>query len=149
MGKLGTFGERLTELMAETELTAKGLAERLGVSSSTVYRWKNDACSIRLSNLIAVSDFFEATFDFLLGRCDDNQFSKPSALPRRFDLCVRHIMKEVKMSIYKMSIYKMKQLSRYDGKSLEKWRKSDPTAYTLEALADLFDCSVDHLLGRD
>ena len=64
MGKLGTFGERLTELMAETELTAKGLAERLGVSSSTVYRWKNDACSIRLSNLIAVSDFFEATFDF-------------------------------------------------------------------------------------
>ena len=66
MGKLGTFGERLTELMAETELTAKGLAERLGVSSSTVYRWKNDACSIRLSNLIAVSDFFEATFDFLL-----------------------------------------------------------------------------------
>ena len=45
MGKLGTFGERLTELMAETELTAKGLAERLGVSSSTVYRWKNDACS--------------------------------------------------------------------------------------------------------
>lgn len=29
MGKLGTFGERLTELMAETELTAKGLAERL------------------------------------------------------------------------------------------------------------------------
>ena len=144
MGKLGTFGERLTELMAETELTAKGLAERLGVSSSTVYRWKNDACSIRLSNLIAVSDFFEATFDFLLGRCDDNQFSKPSALPRRFDLCVRHIMKEVKMSIYKM-----KQLSRYDGKSMEKWRKSDPTAYTLEALADLFDCSVDHLLGRD
>ena len=134
MGKLGTFGERLTELMAETELTAKGLAERLGVSSSTVYRWKNDACSIRLSNLIAVSDFFEATFDFLLGRCDDNQFSKPSALPRRF---------------VKMSIYKMKQLSRYDGKSLEKWRKSDPTAYTLEALADLFDCSVDHLLGRD
>ena len=93
MGKLGTFGERLTELMAETELTAKGLAERLGVSSSTVYRWKKDACSIRLSNLIAVSDFFEATFDFLLGRCDDNQFSKPSALPRRFDLCVRHIMK--------------------------------------------------------
>ena len=42
MGKLGTFGERLTELMAETELTAKGLAERLGVSSSTVYRWKNE-----------------------------------------------------------------------------------------------------------
>lgn len=46
MGKLGTFGERLAELMSETELTAKGLAERLGVSSSTVYRWKNDACSI-------------------------------------------------------------------------------------------------------
>ena len=144
MGKLGTFGERLTELMAETELTAKSLAERLGVSSTTVYRTKNDACSIRLSNLTAVSDFFEATFDFLLGRCDDNQFSKPSASPRRFDLCVRHIMKEVKMSIYKM-----KQLSRYDGKSLEKWRKSDPTAYTLETLADLFDCSIDHLLGRD
>ena len=144
MGKLGTFGERLAELMSETELTAKGLAERLGVSSSTVYRWKNDACSIRLANLIAVSDFFEATFDFLLGRCDDNQFSKHSAPPRRFDLCVRHIMKEAKMSIYKM-----KQLSRFDGKSLEKWRKSDPTAYTLEALADLFDCSVDHLLGRD
>lgn len=60
-------------------MTMEALAEKLGVTRKTVYNWMASG-NIPQSKLEAMSDLFECSIDYLLGRtgsaCDGNSIQK-------------------------------------------------------------------------
>lgn len=63
-----TFGERLKELRFEKKLSQVELAKEIGVGKSIVSLWEKDECEPTLTKLIALSDYFGVTIDYLAGK---------------------------------------------------------------------------------
>lgn len=64
------FGERLKELRTEKGITQKQLAAILNVSGNAVYCWECDKQEPSMSMLLALSEYFEVSLDFLFGKED-------------------------------------------------------------------------------
>lgn len=136
------FGERLSDIMFERNIIPEKMAKDLGISLSTVYRWKSNKTKIFLSNLVILADYLNCSIDYILGISDDiSNFTKNNDLPK-FSMRLREVMKEKGISTYKL-----RKISSYDGKYFEKWDNgTDPTAFNL---ANILDCTVDFLVGRN
>jgi len=61
------FAEVLKELREESNLSMEALAEKIGVGSSSIWRWENGSSDIKGESLILLSKFFKVTTDYLLG----------------------------------------------------------------------------------
>lgn len=59
---------RIREFRKARNITQAQLAERLGVSQSTVCGWENETVKIPIDKLIALADLFDCALDALLGR---------------------------------------------------------------------------------
>lgn len=55
------------------DLSQDELAERLGVSSASIRQWESGATRPSASNLLAMSDMFQCSVDYLLGRTDERK----------------------------------------------------------------------------
>lgn len=62
-----TFGDQLTKARKEKELTQEELAEKLNLSRQTILRWEKNQVFPDISNLKAVAQFLDVSFDYLLG----------------------------------------------------------------------------------
>lgn len=51
-------------------LTQEELAGHLGVNRGTIVAWENDPQSMTVKNLLALSEFFGCTCDYLMGRTE-------------------------------------------------------------------------------
>lgn len=67
MEYMETFGERLRALRQEHNLGQIELAKRLDVGKSIISLWEQNKCEPTLSKLIAMSDFFGVSIDYLAG----------------------------------------------------------------------------------
>lgn len=67
MEYMETFGERLRALRQERNLGQIELAKRLDVGKSIISLWEQNKCEPTLSKLIAMSQFFGVTIDYLAG----------------------------------------------------------------------------------
>lgn len=145
MDKMSKFGERLNELLVQNNISPEKLASALEVSVSTVYRWKNNETKLFLSNLVSLANFLNCSIDFLLGRSEEVLTFLPISVLPKFSLRLREVMKEKGISTYRL-----RKETRYDGKYFQKWDNgSDPLALTLIELAEILDCNVDYLIGRE
>ncbi len=61
------FGERLKELRIEEGLSARDLAEKIGVSDASIIRWENDKINPSIEYLYALAVYFKVSSDYLLG----------------------------------------------------------------------------------
>lgn len=61
-----TFGEKLSSLRKQSNLTQKDLAEKLNVSRQAITKWENDAGLPDINNLKKISSLFAVTIDELL-----------------------------------------------------------------------------------
>lgn len=52
-------------------LTQRELATKLNVADSTVRAWESGERPLTVGSLLAMSDMFGCTTDYLLGRCDE------------------------------------------------------------------------------
>lgn len=66
----------LKALRKERSLTQSQLADKLGVSQSNIAEWESGKKNPNLESLIALSDFFSVSIDFLLGRTHQNISNK-------------------------------------------------------------------------
>lgn len=66
-----TFSKILTDLRTESGLTQKELASKINFGKSIVYYWETGQREPTSKALIALSNFFNVSIDFLLGREDD------------------------------------------------------------------------------
>ncbi len=65
-----TFGKRLKDLRTERGLSQVELAKRLNVGKSIISLWEKDECEPTASKIIAISNFFNISCDYLLGQTD-------------------------------------------------------------------------------
>ena len=64
------FGERLKELRVEKGLSQRKFGELLGVCNQTVSFWESGSREPDMDTLVRISDFFDVSTDFLLGKKD-------------------------------------------------------------------------------
>ena len=68
MGRL--FGEILKDLRIERNVGQVELSKALNVSKGIISLWENNLREPKLSNLIAISDYFNVSIDYLAGKED-------------------------------------------------------------------------------
>ena len=61
------FHERLKELRIEKNVGQVELAKAINVSKGIISLWENNLREPKLSNLIALSTFFDVSIDYLAG----------------------------------------------------------------------------------
>ena len=67
MEYMETFGERLRTLRQEHNIGQIELAKQLDVGKSIISLWEQNKCEPTLSKLIAISEFFDVSIDYLAG----------------------------------------------------------------------------------
>jgi DNA-binding XRE family transcriptional regulator len=65
-----TFPNRLRQLRAESHLTQKQLAQKIGVCKQTIIWCETGRSAPTVFNLECLADFFGVSTDYLLGRSE-------------------------------------------------------------------------------
>ena len=73
---MATFGERLKYLRKEKQLTVEELASKLGSAKSTISRYENNLRDPKRDFLEILSNFFDVSVDYLLGKSDIKNVEK-------------------------------------------------------------------------
>lgn len=67
---MSTFGERVKELRLDKGLTQQELANSFYLNKSSISRYEKNKQIPELETLEKLSDFFEVSLDYLLGKSD-------------------------------------------------------------------------------
>lgn len=68
---MNTIGERIIFLREELDLTQTKLAELVGLTKMTLYKYEKNKCEPRCEIIARLSDILNTTADFLIGRTND------------------------------------------------------------------------------
>ena len=109
--RIMTFGDQLSKARKEKEFTQEELAEKLNLSRQTILRWEKNQVFPDISNLKAVAQVLDVSFDYLLG--EDKINKVPSSKLSLTDVLVG---KEVRLIIYEESLDN--HLAIYDNNCL-------------------------------
>ena len=141
---LENFAERLQECMLYANIKSEQLGEKLGIGGATIRKYCGATSGIRLPNLIKLADYFNCSIDYLLGRTDKQlDFKLHSVM--NFSERLRQVLKEKGLSRYSLD-----RDTKFKDAYFAVWDKgSQLGVVTLVELAEILDCSVDYLVGRD
>ncbi len=64
------FRQRLQQLREKKRISRKVLSELCGLSSDAIRRYERGEAEPTLHALIAIAEYFDASLDYLTGRCD-------------------------------------------------------------------------------
>ncbi len=64
------FAKRLKELMKERQLSVSGLSRETGLPRTSISNWLNLKRTPMIDALYVLSNYFEVSIDYLLGRVD-------------------------------------------------------------------------------
>ena len=64
------FKERLKELRIEKNLPQDKLAKLVGMSKMTISHWESGYCEPSIAQLVMLSNLFEVSVDYLVGKID-------------------------------------------------------------------------------
>lgn len=65
-----SFGQRLKQLREENHLTLEELSKKLNIGRSTISNYERDYRRPDINTIKHISDFFDVTVDYLLGKTD-------------------------------------------------------------------------------
>ncbi|MDE7208043.1 MAG: helix-turn-helix domain-containing protein, partial [Lachnospiraceae bacterium] len=74
------FSEKLLTLRKSRDLTQEQLAERLDVSRQSVSKWESGQAVPELDKIVALSDIFDVTTDYLLKPSEINELTVKTEL---------------------------------------------------------------------
>ena len=138
------IGEIISELLTIKDIDGKTLAKDLGVSDSTVSRWKSGSKYMRLSQIVKIANYFNCSLDFLVGRSDNVLDFQPQDCPPFYPY-LRELLK--KKNISRNQINKE---TRIKSSHFVDWKNgSDPHILSLIELANYLDVTLDILVGRE
>lgn len=141
---LSNFSDSLKELITLHNLTEKSLAEKADIPVSSVSVYINGKQAPYLETLIKLADFFGCSVDFLLNRTVDKGEKQYKPCPP-FSQRLNELLKESKLTFQDF------QLKGISKSSFYVWKRGEsvPTVDNLVKLAEVFECSVDFVLGRE
>lgn len=142
---MSNFSERLDGLMFENNLNAKTLAEQLNTSPTCISHYLQAKRLPTVKSLVVIADFFQCSTDFLLGFEEYNPNLTFKSCP---PFCER--LKFLKTN-FDFTAYKI-----YSGTNVAKscyynWISGQriPSVDNIIKLAEIFDCRIDYILGRE
>lgn len=139
------FSNALKELLDESKMDFKTLAKEVGISASRITDYMRNDKLPNMENLIKIADYFNCSTDFLLGReyaSTDKTFCTPPPFSQRLQY-LRKLKQFKHIDIYgKGGITKSRYFDWLNG-------SRQPSVDNLLQLANIFDCSVDFLIGRE
>lgn len=144
MVNLSKFSESLAELMQERNLSVKELAKAVGVKSSNLYYYLRAERLPSVESIVALANYFACSTDFLLGLTEENVTETYRPCPP-FSQQLEFLIEYFGVSTYK--VYTQTNVSKarfFDWKR----GKYMPSLDNIIKLAEVFDCSVDFVLGR-
>lgn len=74
------FCDRLRQLREEAGVSMLQLANAISVSDAAVCKWENGNAEPKVTYLIKLSEFFECTVDYLVGKTNDFGISQQSEI---------------------------------------------------------------------
>ena len=72
MDILSNFGETLSELISDNNLTPEEFAKAVNIDLSVIYRYQRKKCLPSLANTVVIADYFQCSADFLFGLSTNN-----------------------------------------------------------------------------
>lgn len=76
-----SLGEKIYKLRTESGMSQETLAEKLQVSRQSISKWETDSATPELGKVVALSEIFGVTTDYLLRENADNTKHQSSQLP--------------------------------------------------------------------
>lgn len=142
---MSNFAERLNGLIFEHDLNGKTFAAEVNISASCISEYLQGIHLPTLAKLLKMADYFNCSTDFLLGREEENPALTFKPCPP-FSEQLEFLKEHFNCSAY--HIYHNTDISKsgyYEWKS----GKRQPTLENVVRLAELFECRVDFILGRE
>lgn len=146
----------LKKLRTKKGLSQQAVADALGLSRSTLGNYEQGTRTPDLDTMSSFADFYGVTIDYLHGRSsnpslnheDEIRLSKNADDSRTMKLTnrIRELRRLNKLSQEDIAIKLGISTSAY---GFYEQGKTAPSAKTLEFLADLYNVTVDYLLGRN
>lgn len=139
---MNNFGDRFKEQRQKKGLTQQEVADIFHINRSSISRYEKNQQVPEVQLLQKICDFFEVSIDYLVnGNENNSEPIKDSLFGKRLkQLRLENHLKQEELA---QKIHSSKaNISRYESNSVE------PSLKTLNELAELFDVSVDYLLGR-
>ena len=145
MGILSKLSDTLNEIITIRGLTKSSLAEGSGIPVSCISQYANGKQAPYLDTIIKLADYLHCSIDYLLGRTDDCSEKTYKSCPP-FAERLEELRK--KKNFTSQYVYSQDGISK---SSYYSWRRGEsmPTLENLVALAKVFDCSVDKMIGRE
>lgn len=140
------FQQRFIDLADEIEEKSKAKrAELMGISNTTYSNAYNYGIVPKITSLIRIADYFDISVDYLAGISDNERYFK-AACGKRFAERLEELRAEKGIS----TVYELSMRSHIHRNNIAQWLKNDyfPLLDDLILLANLFDVSLDYLLGR-
>lgn len=135
--------QRIKALRIEKGLSRKEFAELLNTNYSNVRSWEVSFINVT-DSLIDVAKFFNVSFDYLFGKTDKKGiFRRPT----------ENINSRLKILCTQISYSGLgRKLAKYNisvsHTGISKWFKDNiPSTNIIMALSDIFDVSIDYLMG--
>ena len=138
------FQKRITDLVAESNTKKSELPALIGIDYISLSNAINYGIVPTPRILIRMANFFNVSINYLLGRSDDDKFSK-SSTNVSFKDRLNSLCSEKGVTVYKVS-----QACFIERSYFSKWINNDyfPSLEMLDILCDYFDVSIDYILGR-
>lgn len=120
------------------------LSQKLGCGYNTIYRYLQRQRTPTIEMIVMLSDFFNCTTDYLLGREDSSLIDKFNKCPP-FQERFAELLEEMEITQYKLE-----KKTNISHSTMGYWKngKKKPTIDNVIKIADALGCSVDFVLGR-
>lgn len=144
MSKLDTFIEILKELLEDNNLNIERFSVLINCNRNAIGLWLTGKYYPRVNSLIKIANTFECSIDYLFGLCDSPSIDL-SEHPSDFHTRFSELSAQSNLSDYRIA-----KLCGIGNSAIAKWRYLGqiPGTETLLELTEIFDCSLEYLIGR-
>ncbi len=140
-----TFSDRLDYLIKENNHTPQTLIEKLELNHvGIVYSWLNQGVIPKIDNVIKLSNLFQCSIEYLLGRSENNDFLPAKQVPPLDEAINKALTKK---NLSKFSLKKNKIVSSGLLYSIFNLKYTSYTENIIK-IADYLKISIDELVGR-
>ena len=144
---------QLSRLRKQKGLKQGELANFLGVAQSTLSGWENGKFEIDDKNKIKLADFFGVSVDYLLGRETSSArlwAGNDTYAPRKeVSILFSYNLKALRKRVGLTQVELARKLHVANG-TIAMWEtgKREPNFETIQKIAEIFDVSIDDLIGN-
>ncbi len=139
------MGERLNDLMREYNYSAKDICELINYKTlSTVYTWINGTSTPKIDVIIKLSNLFNCSVEYLIGRSNDASCLPPKDCPPFF-IQLNSFLESKNLKYTHLRNNKIINGGLHESIFLN---HATPYLDSVIKIADYFKISIDELVGR-